>query len=63
MVRAGARALKLRQGEPRGGFQRVRFEIPLAGGDGCLRRRGGEPSRPGVRPWGRNEKVGEVVCS
>src|ERR1039458_4810496 len=24
------------QGEPRGGFQRLRFEIPLAGGDGRI---------------------------
>lgn len=54
-----ARASQLRQGEPRGGFQRLRFEIPLAGGDGCLRRRGGEPSRPGV-PLGGTGKGGKL---
>ena len=41
------------------GFSAARFENPLAGGGGRRCRRGGEPSRPGVRPRGRNEKVGE----
>ena len=51
------------RGSREGDFQRLRFEIPLAGGDGRLCRRGGEPSRPGVRPCGRNEKVGEVCLA
>jgi hypothetical protein len=49
------------KGEPRGGFQRLRFEIPLAGGGGCLRRRGGNHPAPASAPGGGMRKWG-MLC-
>ncbi len=45
---------------PEGGFQRCVLKTLLQGG-GLSWPSCEELSRPGVRPWGRNEKVGAVL--